>query len=283
MTTPETCAAPRLYVAAPTVIPVRFGLFSTSVVVEEQNAHWQNGVEWEPVACSKAGTTECECSGESPAVPAKTYRNGTPTVEVAPFTVYGSFECSPIGRWGDGQQRALAHLLAGEERAVETAIGTGEAGADPNFTQAVDVSPSDGASIAEGVAILEQYLGANYHSIGVIHMSRREATYAKAADVVCCPSNGDSQLRTALGTFIAAGGGYDGQSGPTTPGPDQAWIYATGRPHIRRSAPFMTPPDRKAALDTEFNNLRFLVERTYTVGWDCVTAAVLVNVETGES
>lgn len=277
------CAAPRFYVPAPTVVPPRYGLFSASVIVEESGAHWQNGVLWEPTACSSAGTTECTCADDSPGGAAKTYREGTPLVETDPFTVYGSFTCSPIGRWDDGQARAIAHLLAGEERAVERAIASGESGANPNFTDATDITPAGGTDLVGGIAVLEQYLGENYHSLGVIHMSRGTATRAKAADVLCCPPNGQEKLRTGLGTLVAAGGGYDGQEGPSEPEEGQVWVYATGRPHIRRGEVFSTPPNRENALDTAFNNLSFLAERTYVVGWDCLTAAVLVDIDGGAS
>jgi hypothetical protein len=273
------------YVAAPPVQPHRFGLFSTALFVPDSDPHWQLGVQWEGVACEAAdayGHCNCILSGESAPDP-KTYREGTPLTVATPFTVYGSFKCSPIGRWDDAYKRAEDHLLAGEERAVEAEIALGAIHTSAFLTDAnsVDITPTPGTpvSVTQGVALLEEYLGANHHSTGVIVGNRRDILLAVAADAVCCPKNTDTALYSGLGTPVAALAGFDGRTGPNADpaGTNEAWLFGMGRPIIRRSEVFFTPPNRNQALSQRTNDFEVLAERTYAVGWECVTAAVLIT------
>ena len=285
-----------LYVAPPAVEPVRYGLLSVSIVADDIDPHWQTGVQWESFSCEAASCMGVDCS--APAGSPKTPRNGETTVEVTPFAVYGSYQCSPVGRpWDEAQQRALTHLLTGEQRAVEGNVLTGACGNTPylaNYTdgltpeQTVNLSPAatngnDGVAVVavDGFAILEGWLGENYGSVGVIHAPRAIAPYVE--DYV---HRQGSMMETSLGTLVAFGGGYDGANntapdGTATP-PGEAWLYASGRPVIRRSEPFTYPEPQQAGggLDKGLNDLTFLAERMYAVGWDCNAAAVRVLLTT---
>lgn len=271
------------YVAPPVPGPLSFGLFSVSTMVPAGEDHWQMGVQWEPVACGPNGiVSDCTCN-----VPgtAKTYRTGTDLVIATPFTVYGSFSCSPIGRLDDAFARARAHLLAGEERAVELAIATQTTHTSQalNSTTTVDITPTPGTpvTVAQGTALLEQQIGSSSSGQGVILAARRDVLLAHRDHVLVAPRQGDNVLYTKLLTPVAALAGFDGKHGPsdTAAATGTSWMFATGgRPIIRRSAePIMVTQQIADSLDRSVNNLRILAERTYTVGWDCGTYAVLVT------
>jgi hypothetical protein len=274
--------APARYVAAPAVTPPRFGLFSVSTIIDVTDPHELAGLMYEPVSCDPASITGAYCNDGSVFGTPKQTGEGVELVEGTPFAVYGRFACSPVGHWDDAQDRATANLLAGEERAIERAIHRGEAGNTMTFQGATDVTPVPGTavSIVAGVALLESFLAANYGGIGVIHANPREATFmANEYLLADTPNNASGALTTNLGTLVASEGGMDGDIGPTgaAAAGDDHWLFATGRPTIRRSGVILTPPNRNSGLNISNNNLEMLAERMVIVTWDCVTAAVLVN------
>ncbi len=285
----EPCYGGLKYVAAPAVEQRPFGLFSTAVILDFADPHEQMGVQWEPNRCDAADhapTCTCFADGSGEGISTlggeKPVDAGVGLTVATPFTVYGSFACSPFGHWDDAYARAQAHLLAGEERAVETAIATGVGHTSNAFASAntVDVTPTPGTAVplAEGLALLEQYLAENYPGVGTIHAAPVLASHLNSQGLIFTQTN--TGLFTALGTRIAAGGGYTGLVGPgesEAPEDGSYWLYATGRVIIRRSEAFMTPPDKQNALNTSTNDLEVRAERTYVVGWDCITAAVLVS------
>lgn len=285
MTTPTPCYGGALLVEAPVVPqPVKFGLFSVSEFVKNGAPHWQQGVMWEPYACGPAASYACPTCAQNDGgtAPVKTYTEGVGETQVAPFTVYGSFACSPIGHWDDAEKRALQNLLSGEERAVEAQIASGSMHSSMNLQmpEAVDVTPTPGTpvTIAQGLALLESYGALNGNGEFVIMMNRREALLANANGTLVKPNESDAQLRTVLNTPVAALSGFDGRTGPNgvAAGAGRAWLFATGKPYIYRSEPFMTST-REVSLNITNNDLHILAERTYAVGWDCFTAGILVS------
>jgi hypothetical protein len=87
-------------------------------------------------------------------------------------------------------------------------------------------------------------------------------------------------LRTHLGTPVAAGGGYVVNTGPdgAPAPPGTAWLYGTGPVSIRRGEVFINPDSIGQALNRTTNEIEILAEREYVVGFDCLLAAVLINV-----
>ncbi len=285
MTTPEGCFGGLLYVPAPSVQPHPFGILSVAEIVPTPgDVHWQQGVMWEPVACEAAalyGHCNCVLEGEGAPAP-KTPREGTALSFATPFTVVGSFQCSPVGRWNDGKDRATDHLLAGEERAVELEMALGGVHSSQAFaTDATNITPTPGTpvTIAQGIALLELAAGSGFSGQGVLLMSRREALLGVSERAIQEPRSGDLQLVTGLRTPVAALAGYNGVVGPTGNAPaGQAWLFAISRPRVWRSEVFYSNPLRENSLDTAQNNLTFFAERTYVVGWDCGDGfAVLVE------
>lgn len=212
--------------------------------------------------------------------PAKTYTDGPGSTFAAPFTVYGSFDCSPIGNWDRAEERARELLKHGGERAVELAIANGASHTSQALQDAtsVNVTPTPGTpvTIAQGLAILESYIGANGSGEGAIIANRREVFLANEHGKLVAPNG--SELATVLGTPVAAVAGWNGLTGPNNlaAGAGEAWLFALGsRPRVWRSETFLVS-DREHSLDKAFNNLRILAEQTYVIGWDCFAAGVLV-------
>lgn len=267
------------YVEPPPPVRLPFGLFSVATILDVNDAHENSGVEWQPSECGPATIYNNPACGNI--APEKTYDATVSLSQAFPFTVYGSFKCSPIGHWDDGYDRAREHLRTGAERAVELAAYSGTHQAQVLTATTDDLTPTPGTAVTieRAVAILEQYIGANNNGLGVLWMTRREATLAAHRRVLVDPRSDVQQLRTYLNTPVIAASGFDGKAtvDGQTPGAESAWIFATGLPIIRRGAVFMTSPDRENALNTTNNDFEVLAEQTYSIGWDCLTAAVLVD------
>jgi hypothetical protein len=278
------CLGQPLYVPAQDVRPLPYGLFSVAELHEMDNGHWGQGVEWEPQPCGPASVWGCPTCAQNNALsaPNKTTTTGVALRQGFPFTVYGSFQCSPIGNWDRAYTRAEEMLRNGEERAVEGELGSGSHIQSPSLAAAssIDVTPTPGTpvTVTQGMAILEQYIGANAPGEGVILASRREATIAASVHLVH-PNDAHTQLITKLDTPVAALGGYNFRTGPNgvAAGAGQAWIFALGSaPRVWRGPVFNNPDSREQALRTSNNNLIVLAERNYVVGFDCFAVGVLV-------
>ncbi len=287
MTTPEN----PLFVPSPAIVRPRFSLLSVAQIQEAPaRAQWQGfGVTWEGAKCTPANITNgliCADEPEDPFNVPKDVDRGVPLYTGSPFVVYGDYNCGAIGRpLGEARERALANLYAGEDRAVERAIQLGEAGNAPSLVgSAVDLTPvGGGVSIVEAIATLEQYAAVNIVGVPTLHMTPYLATFS-ANEHLLEPSLGPSgwDLHTvAMGTPVAAGGGYvgvgpDTAESPGSPGGDFHWIYITGQVYVWRTEPWITPPVEGASVDRAMNNVTVLAERTYVVGWECVPAAIRV-------
>lgn len=284
------CYAQPMYVEAPaTGKATPFGLFSVADIIEGGDVHWQTGVEYEPHRAGAASVYACPTCAQVAAgtVPAKIYTSGVPLVNSTPFTIYSSFACSPFGHWDDALDRARIHLMNGEERAVENEVALGNFHSTVNLTSAtsVDITPTPGTpvTVAQGLALLEQYAASNQNGEGYVIMgARRDISLLNTnGPLILCPNS--PTLHTSLGTPVAALSGFNGRTGPNdvAAAAGNAWLFATGTPRIQRSEIFMVPPDREHAMLTNSaanqNNLRALAERTYSVSWSAFTAGVLVT------
>lgn len=260
---------------ARTALP--FGLFSAVTPRPIGNSRWENGVEWEPLNCGPAsGIGDPDCDPEVPTVGLpKSFPVPGGTDEADAFTIYGSYECSPIGHTLEfAQERATEHLLAREEARAEQAIWTGDLGNTPNFSTA-DTSASAAASPREAIAEAEQYIATEYGSLGVIHMCRLVASLALAEEALEVRG---TRLFTRLGTPVIAGAGYpcthpDGTTAGT-------FIVASPALMLYRSEIF-TPTNRSGdLLDRGQNDLFGMAERRYLVGWDECPVPLAIEVET---
>lgn len=259
-----------------------YGLFSILVPRSDGDGHWQNGVVWEPLTCAPASGIGPSCApGESIGLP-KGFADGGGSDTAGPFSVYGSYQCSPVGRTvEEAQDRANQHLIAREEAAVEATLWTGVLGNVPNLNGAngytAPVTLGGGAvDVVEGLGLLEDWLGAEYGSLGVIHMTRAGAMSAFNGVML---QRAGARLETSLGTPVVAGAGYPGGSpagAAATAG--TTWMYATPALSGYRSEIFPSIARGGDLLDRSDNTLYAIAERNYVLMWDdCGVAAVQVN------
>lgn len=276
-------APPQIVAGAPR-LPLPYGLFSVVAPRVDAEERWENGVTFEALTCEPAGGIgEPECApDETIGLPKDLDPNGTSAGVASPFTIYGHYQCSPIGNTlGYAQERAEAHLVAREQARVEQAVWTGDLGNTPSLRGAQVLGGGAAVDIRSGIAALEAAIAAEYGSLGVIHLTRETALLAIAAGVL--DSAGGGRLFTTLGTPVVAGAGYDG-SGPdgSTAGDGQAWAYVTPAIFAYRSEIFTSSNRPGDLLDRGQNNLYGVAERTYVVGWeDCGVSAVLLSLGSG--
>lgn len=262
--------------------PYRYGLFSTAPI-ESLALHEDGGLEWEVVACDPVTGHAATCATHQASPTTKSFTRHSGLTEAAPFTVYGTYICSPIGRSEEEANAfALSHLTRHEQAAVEKTVADGTLGNTPTLQEAatLNLTPAssnqnDGTavSIRRALGILEAHLAFTYGGPGVIHMPREvfpvlpEGLYETIGD----------QAVTSLGNVISAGNYPNEAPDGTAAASGEAWIYATPPVLIRRSAtPHMVTSLQ--TLDRDQNDLYALAERTYVVGWDdCPIAAVKVT------
>jgi len=197
------------------------------------------------------------------------------------FTVYGTFKCSPAG-WPPerAQERATQRLLTREESRVEQAFWSGDLNNDPNLIDsATDLTAATAVTYLLGLGLLEDYVSAEYGSLGVIHMTRAAAISGLAKGALITSGG---RLLTALGTPVAAGGGYPGTGPGEIGAPDdgETWMYVTSALFGYRSEVFTSSDRPGDLLDRSENILYAVAERTYLLGFDpCPVGAALVTLE----
>lgn len=280
---------PRLYVPAPAAIKLPFGLFSVADFIDSSDPHWETGIVYQPDTCGIPDTyPSCfSADGESPAEESpggpKTFNEGVPSVEGYPFTVYTTAQCSPFGSfYEEAIQRTRNWLTNGAERAAEGEIANRAVSGGAGLTgpNTVDITPTPGTpvTITQGIALLEQYIGANGAGQGTVLGARRDVLIGLSDHAIVHPTPGQQTLYTGLNTPVAALGGFDGRTGPAgeAAGTDEAWLFALGsRPRVRRSDVFSVP--RENSLNLGNNDLTALSEQTFVITWECFTAAILVQ------
>lgn len=267
-------------IPAPARTPMPFGLFSVLSLADDTEGRWQSGAEWEALNCSPAhgvgGVCEVDENGDpvEPIGLPKEFNGGMAVGEATPFTVVGTYECSPAGNPIErASEVAQQHLLAREEARAEQALWTGDLGNTPALaTEDTTVLGSGAMSPAQGIGLLERWIAVNYGSLGVIHVDRLLGTVLVEKGIV--KVNG-SKANTALGTPVVIGGGYPG-TGPT--GQAGTWAYVTPAMVGRRSDVFTSSNRPGDLLDRRTNDLFGVAERNYLIGWDpCGVAAVEIN------
>lgn len=260
-------------VAAPPVVPYRYGLFS---VVSPRNAeltptgaieeHWRAGVVWESQACRDGAVTQGACIDpesafyQSPLIPTSC----APLKTFDPFTVYVyNNDSIPGYTLEQHMQQTIERLTNNEQRLVEESflqIVNDCAGADP------DTSPDlSDFSLEFSLGFLEQFLANNYGGTGVIYMSRQAATMLWENLRV-----EGARLVTTGGTPVVAYGGYQSTTLPPTVLSD---MFATGTPVMYRGDVDV----REAAINKAINEVSYIAQRDYVVGFDCVCMAATVR------
>lgn len=268
--------APPAVVAGSTRTALPHGLFPTIQWRPSGADRWESGVVAEFLHCEPAGGIGPDCGDTVTGLP-KEFPGGSGTATASQFTVYGHWKCSPVG-WTpeQAQARALDHLFAREEQRVEQAYWTGDLDNAATLRGATALATGAAQTLSTGIGLLEEWLGAVYGSLGVIHVTRTAATALLGADLA---SASGQRLTTGLGTPVAAGGGYDG-SGPAAevPAAGTVWAYASPPLFGYRSDPFPSSSRSGDLLDKGVNDLYAVAERTYLLGAEpCGAAAVLLT------
>lgn len=241
-----------------------YGLFSVLTPREGADTHWQNGITWETLTCEPvSGIGDPSCEPDATTGLPKEFLTGGEHGEATPFTVYGSYVCSPVGHTIEyAQEQATAHLLAREEARVEQALWTGDLDNGGFAAGAIDLGSN--LSPEGAVGVLEAWLSQVYGSLGVLHTDRGTATLLLEAGVVKPSGN---TLYTVLGTPVVAGAGY----------PVQGLVHATPALMGYRSEVFLGVSPASAGFDRAQNDLYAVAERTYVIGYDpCGTAVAEV-------
>lgn len=263
-TTPVTLdgcqIAPSVTIEAPECERPRFGLYSVTTPVLARG-HLQNGVQWIPEQCTpnvEAYCNRCTTPGDP-----KTFHR-QPDLRVAlPFAVYGSHTCSGITA-AQAQVKASANLTAGEEWRVER-----EFLASLRTPDTVDLTPAGPPiSLVRGLVELETWAGTNTLCRPTLHLPRGVPVAAPFGSLFVV----DTRMRTALGSDVVPGPGYENIAPDGTPAaPGEFWLYVTGPVHVWRGEIV-----KAANTDTSNNDVSAFAERAVLTGFECGAAAIKV-------
>lgn len=261
--------------------PLPYGLFS--VVDFPNDGRWEGAAQWDVLTKDAAkGRSGPDCNPAPPQLRgASAPTVGLPKVldagagdtgTATSFAVYGMFNCTPVGfTVAQSERLALEHLQAREEARVEQAFWTGDLGNVSTLKGATVLNAGVAVSPLEGLGLLEEWIAANYGSLGVIHMTKATATVYETLQ------HQGNRLLTPLGTPIVAGAGYDGSSpAGAAAGAGNSWAYVTPAMFGRRSEVFTSSGIPGDLLDRDQNNLYALAERNYLIGFDPVGAAAIL-------
>lgn len=297
-----------LQIDALPLVPPRVSLLtSVDVTTETDEAHWANGLQFLPDACDvPTGVTPYwwACPEGAGTAPAHTKDTPAPesTVLYRPYDIWVGFRCGAQSvRNNDYLQRANRAMEAFQSFLIEQELQLGAvaraAGFPNDYLENSPTTLNGGANTpyVTALAELEQALATcNPGQIGVIHAQPRTVTLWLQNGLVVPEANG-RRLRTALGTIVVPGSGYDG-GGPTiaaetlaTGGVASSYAYGTGmvrvwlgpvrRPSISDLDDMSGSQGLHAAeVDRSVNTVNVRVERTVAAVWDeCCQVAVRVN------
>src|SRR5947207_278868 len=159
-----TIGAPQVVEAQPRV-SLPFGLFSVLTFrPDSQGREIAGGIEWRSMPCGPVTAIDdpdCDTFGTDVGQVEKQFPGSLDIGNATPFLVYGTDKCgTPGGRaFDEGVENATAHLLAREEAQAEGAVWRRLARGATDLNAAGAVSP------AEGLALLEEWMGAQYGSL----------------------------------------------------------------------------------------------------------------------
>lgn len=205
--------------------------------------------------------------------------NGVPLVEAFPTILYADLTCTAPSRSPEVEaERARRALRLREAYALERVMARHLALADDS----VDITPTPGTPVhvVDALGLLERYAGSHYGGRPILHADRRMTTVLGAQGAV---KRDGTRLETTLGSYVAAGAGYDALRSPddADPSAGNAWMYVTGAVLVHRQAdidvfgPFMSR--FSGATDEATNDTTVRAQRGFILGWECITAAVLTK------
>lgn len=275
-------------VPAPVPIPQKYGLIDAVQFINEDDPHWETGVTWENKYCVNTDTTLPDCPAGTQ--PAKHHDRGLTFGFSDPFTVYGHFKCSNVGRPAqEAFDIATARLEYNEHRSVESTFWTGTtdvgivhpslAVGDPAAGIApVDLTPGGGAVDAvSALFLLENGLAQCSPGLGLIHVQYGFLNYLAYHRLVHLETEPDGKecYYTKLGQKVIAGVGYPG-SGPSNVAAltGETWLFASSQIGAIKSEVFLTPDLPKEAINRNLNDITVFAERIWSLEISCCLFAV---------
>jgi len=246
-------------VEAPVVVPHPFGLFSVAEPRLTTDEHWRLGVQWQTQACIEDYITAGPCIAEERD---DLVSNSACTIlQYEPFTVYAyNTDAIPGHSLAEHRDQTVQRLVNGEQFAAEQRLWT-DMDATPNIT--INVLTN---TVTYALAVAEQQIGAVYPGTGIIHMSRQTATMLWSNLTV---SGG--RMTTLLGTPVIVGAGYD----VVSPIVNTSAIFATGPILLYRG----DIDTRESAIAMADNEVSYVAQRDYVLGWDCYVAKIQTTLD----
>lgn len=255
---------------APLPQPRRYTLLGAAQLVTETTERWLAGAAIGGYPPGPAYTFDPGGEGtyrlKETGGPVANQRNGA-------FTVYLPGICTgvSVGPTADWYKARLQSVFeAVESAAVERFFATGDGHAllGPYLTDTNLEILNGGTAVSpvEGLALLEEEIATVGN--GMIHAAPATITYWTTNGSVSAAR--DNQLRTGQGTLVVSGAGYMGaypDDAPGTPPADQEWAFASGFVNYRQSEITILPGNYAQALDRSSNEVVFIAERHYVLGW----------------
>lgn len=276
---------PPVHVDPPPAGPPRYGLFSAARFGDLPVHGRTGGVQFEPDTCGVARlyTAECPPSAQN----AKTLTDTSPVMTAAPFVVYASVVCAPVGRSPEEQaRRAVARLMTGEQTQAEAAYWNGGGvGATPALTLAgATIVATAATAFHARVAALEEAFYDAYGYQGTIHVNTRAYGAAALSNMAVRALPGPDvpgHIVTPIGSIWSFGNGY-GITGPAdvAPAAGSVWAFMTGPVTVWRSGE-PGVPDVRQTFNRATNQMVALAEREYAISHDCPTVFAIEVPVTG--
>lgn len=277
--------APPLYIDTRTAAArSRFGLFDAAdEVIPEDAGRFGNGIEY-ATACNINAALNPQACGEEFEY---ALTEGRPTATVAPIRVYAGFSCKAVGiddatRVAEATQALNIGAPIVLERHLWTPAAAPVAGEPDELhlmgSDTVVLGGGTAVGFVAGVRLLEDYLSGEYGRQGVIHAPAGVSADAAYTQQVRWDNGKPVTVRGTRWAFGAYP--YADPEGEAAAA-DTAWLVATGAVTLRQSpgAPRILG-EYSESFDRSTNEVFAIATKTYVVAWECVTAAVLVNLTT---
>lgn len=189
------------------------------------------------------------------------------------FSAYSFLNCGLLTfGWRDGvsdsDERADKSWALAEGKGLERAFMERVLGVAPSVNLVTAYGTPTTAKAA--IAILESYAAVNYNGVPTLHLPLAVASAAFEDGLLVWDG---AMVRTALGSKVVIGRGYDQYTVSPTGAPPVAgrsWIYVTGEVVIGRIGALVKAP----AADVAKNQAYILLEQSYMATVDCLAAGI---------
>lgn len=281
--------APPLYIDTTTATAPRsrWGLIDAADEVVPEDKRFVNGIQFHTNCRMNAAINAADC-GDAFEFDLGETGDGRPTATVAPIRTYAGFTCRSVGLsqadiLREAEQALVYSAPVLLERYLWTPAAAPVAGEPDQLhlmgPDTVILGGPAAVGLVAGVRLLEDYLAGEYGRRGVIHAPAGVSADLGAAQQVRWDSSDGGKPVTTRGTRWSWGA-YpytDPEGAPAAA--NTAWLVATGAVSLRQTAARVFG-DYQQVLDRATNEVFAIATKTYVVAWECVTAAVLVNLST---